>query len=156
MQGLQENITVLEFIVKFILKFIFKTFSQVYSKSLFYKSILQNTSGRLLLQKVFWYFICRYVKHLEGIITRYCASVSTRIVFNRFLNLFLACFWSCAKWFFVWWFLIHSVVIAICLMAVPFLTNQAVFDNISSVKIDAYCMLSLFLRPYWLPHSPRF
>ena len=41
-------------------------------------------------------------------------------------------------------------------MAVPLLTNQAVFDNISLVKIDAHCMLSLFLRPYCLPPSPRF
>ena len=39
-------------------------------------------------------------------------------------------------------------------MAVPLLTNQAVFNNISLVKIDAHCMLALFLRPYCLPHSP--
>ena len=75
-QGLQENITVLEFIVKFILKFSFKSILKVYFRSLFYKSILQNTSGRLLLQKVFWYFICWYVEYLEGVITRYCASIS--------------------------------------------------------------------------------
>ena len=41
-------------------------------------------------------------------------------------------------------------------MAVPLLTNQAVFDNISLVKIKARCMLSLFIRPDCLPPSPQF
>ena len=31
-------------------------------------------------------------------------------------------------------------------MAVALLTNQAVFDNISLVKIEAFCMFALFLR----------
>ena len=30
-------------------------------------------------------------------------------------------------------------------MAVALLTNQAVFDNISLVKIEAFCMFALFL-----------
>ena len=36
-------------------------------------------------------------------------------------------------------------------MAVALLTNQAVFDNISLVKIEAFCMLALFLRFICLP-----
>ena len=30
----------------------------------------------------------RYVEHLEGVITHYCAFISTQIVFNRSFNLF--------------------------------------------------------------------
>ena len=41
-------------------------------------------------------------------------------------------------------------------MAVLLLSNQAVFDSISLVKIEARCMLALFLRPYCLSPSPRF
>ena len=39
-------------------------------------------------------------------------------------------------------------------MAVALLTNQAVFDNISLVKIEAFCMLDLFLRSICLPPPP--
>ena len=41
-------------------------------------------------------------------------------------------------------------------MAVALLTNQAVFDNISLMKIDAHCILVLFLRFYFLPPPPQF
>ena len=41
-------------------------------------------------------------------------------------------------------------------MAVALLTNQAVFDNISLVKIEARGMLALFLRFYCLPPPLRF
>ena len=41
-------------------------------------------------------------------------------------------------------------------MAVALLTNQAVFDNISLVKIEARGMLALFLRFYCLPPPFRF
>ena len=41
-------------------------------------------------------------------------------------------------------------------MTVALLTNQAVFDNISLMKIEAHCMLALFLRFYFLPPPPRF
>ena len=44
---------------------------------------LHNTSGRLLLEYVFWYFINGYLERLEGVITCYCASIPTQIVFNR-------------------------------------------------------------------------
>ena len=36
-------------------------------------------------------------------------------------------------------------------MAVALLTDQAIFDNISLVKIEAFCMLALFLRFICLP-----
>ena len=40
-------------------------------------------------------------------------------------------------------------------MAVALLTNQAMFDNISLVKIEARCM-PLFFRFYCLLAPPRF
>ena len=52
--------------------------------------------------------------------------------------------------------LIHSIIIAIVIMAAALLTNQAVFDNVSLVKIEARCMLEVFLRCYCLPSPPRF
>ena len=36
-------------------------------------------------------------------------------------------------------------------IVVALLTNQAVFGNISLVKIEAFCMLNLFLRSICLP-----
>ena len=42
------------------------------------------------------------------------------------------------------------------IMTVALLTNQAVFDNISLAKIEARCMLALFLRFYCLPPPLRF
>ena len=41
-------------------------------------------------------------------------------------------------------------------MAVALLTNQAVFGNISLVKIEARYMLALFLHFCGLPPPPRF
>ena len=41
-------------------------------------------------------------------------------------------------------------------MAVALLTNQAVFDDISLMKIEAHRMLALFLRFYFPPPPPRF
>ena len=41
-------------------------------------------------------------------------------------------------------------------MVAALLTNQAVFDDISLVKIEAGCMLALFLHIYCLPPPPRF
>ena len=37
-------------------------------------------------------------------------------------------------------------------MAVALLTNQAVFDNMSLVKIEAFCLLALFLHFICLPY----
>ena len=41
-------------------------------------------------------------------------------------------------------------------MAAALLTNQAVFDNISLMKIEAHCMLALFLCFYFLLPPPQF
>ena len=36
------------------------------------------------------------------------------------------------------------------------LTNEAVFANISLMKIEAHCMFSMFLHIYFLPPPPQF
>ena len=48
-----------------------------------------------------------------------------------------------------------QVIIAIVIkLAVALLTNQAVYDNIYLVKIEAPCMLALFLCFYCLRPPP--
>ena len=41
-------------------------------------------------------------------------------------------------------------------MVVALLTNQAVFDNVFFVKIEARCMFALFLSFCCVPPPPRF
>ena len=89
-QDSQENTTVLESIFKFILRFIFKSvlqmssceFCEIFKRTFFTEQLRTTASAVDLL--IFY----RYVEHLEGVITRYCASISTQIVFNRSFNLF--------------------------------------------------------------------
>ena len=50
----------------------------------------------------------------------------------------------------------QSLMLFITVIIITLLTNQAVFDNISLVKIEARCMLALFLCFYCLPPPPRF
>ena len=90
LQDSQENTIVLESIFKFILRFILESILKVCScefckifKRTFSREQLQATTSAVGLL-IFY----RYVEHLEGVITRYCASISTQIVFNRSFNLF--------------------------------------------------------------------
>ena len=77
------------------------------------------------------------MEHLEAVITRYCASISTQIVFNRSFNLF--------SMFLIMREMIFRLMIFNTLNYLS-LTNQAVFDNISLVKLEARCMLALLHR----------
>ena len=85
-----KNTTVLESIFKFILRFMLESilklssceFCKIFKKTFFTEQLWTTASVVGLL--IFY----RYVEHLEGVITRYCASISTQIVFNRSFNLF--------------------------------------------------------------------
>ena len=48
----------------------------------------------------------------------------------------------------------HFMIFNTLSMVVALLTNQAVFDNISFVKIEAFCMLALSLCFICLPPPP--
>ena len=50
----------------------------------------------------------------------------------------------------------QSLMLFITVIIIALLTNQAVFDNISLVKIEARRMLALFLCFYCVPPPPRF
>ena len=50
----------------------------------------------------------------------------------------------------------QSLMLFITVIIIALLTNQAVFDNISLVKIQARRMLALFLCFYCVPPPPRF
>ena len=86
-QDSQKNTTVLQPILKFILRFIFKSILQVPScefceifKTTFFTEHLRTSAsavGLLIL------YLCRYLEHLEGVITCYCAFIPTQIVVNR-------------------------------------------------------------------------
>ena len=89
-QNSQENTTVLESIFKFILWFILESILKVFSceiceifKRTFFTEQLRTTASAVGLLIIY-----RYVEHFGGVITRYCAFISTQIVFNRFFNLF--------------------------------------------------------------------
>ena len=50
----------------------------------------------------------------------------------------------------------QSLMLFVKVIIIALLTNQAVFDNISLVKIEARRMLALFLCFYCVPPPPRF
>ena len=89
-QDSQENITVLESIFKFILRFILESILKMSSCEFF--EIIKRTffieQLRTTAYAVGLLIFYRYVEHLEGVITRCCASISIPIVFNRYFNLF--------------------------------------------------------------------
>ena len=79
----------LECTFKFILKFIFKSILQVPSceickifKRTFFTEHLQTTASAVGLL-IFYLQVC---EHLEGVISRYCAPISTHIAYNRSFN----------------------------------------------------------------------
>ena len=96
------------------------------------------------------------MQHLEGVITRYCTSISTQIVFKRPFNFFGMFLIVCEMIFRLMIFNATVIFLRFVIMAVALLTNQAVFDNISLMKIEAHCMLSLLLRFYFLLLYPDF
>ena len=96
-----------------------------------------------------------YVEHLEGVMTRYCAIISTQIVLNRSFNLFSMFLIVSEMIFRLMIFNTFSHYCYLVIMAVALLTNKAVFESISLVKIEARRMLALFLRFCCLhPHPP--
>ena len=90
LQDSQENTTALESIFKLILRFILESILkvsscevyQIFKRNFFTEQVRTTVSAAGLL--IFY----RCVEHLEDVIICYCASISTQIVFNRFLNLF--------------------------------------------------------------------
>ena len=144
----------LESIFKFIFRLIFKFILQMFScklykifKRTFFTEHLQATAsaGHLDLDILFTGIWDIWKVSL-------LVTVHPFLLLSRSFNLF----WSCAKWFFVWWFLIQSAIIAIYHHSCCTLTNQTVFDDMSLEKIEARCMMALFLRFYCLPRLPRF
>ena len=83
---------------------------------------------------------------MEGFITGYCASISTQIVFNRSFNLFWHISDRARNDFLFVDFEYTQSLLLLAIMAAALLTNQAVFDDISLMKIEASRMLGLFLR----------
>ena len=75
-----------KFIIRFILESILKVssceFCGIFKRTFSTEQLRTTGSAEGLL--IFY----RYVERLEDVITRYCASISTQIVFNRSFNLF--------------------------------------------------------------------
>ena len=73
---------ILRFVLESILKVPSCEFGEIFKRTFFTEQLRTTASAVDLL--IFY----RYVEHLEGVITRYCASISTQIVSNRPFNLF--------------------------------------------------------------------
>ena len=80
----------LESVFKFILRFILESILKVHSCEFckIFKRTFFTEQLRTIVSAVGFLIFYKYVEHLEGVITRYCASVSIQIVFNRSFNLF--------------------------------------------------------------------
>ena len=90
LQDSEKKTIVLESIFKFILRFILESILKVSSCEFckIFKRTFSREQLRATASAVGLLIFYRYVEHLEGVITRYCESISTQIVFDRSLICF--------------------------------------------------------------------